>query len=84
MQLGNPSGATADPNNHDHYLIQRPVEAIDYSDQSGPAQLGELGFDFGGCRLERALLELLHRHEPAAGLLLGARRPYQPFQRFRL
>ena len=32
MQLGNPSGATADPNNHDHYLILRPVEAMDYSD----------------------------------------------------
>ena len=32
MQLGNPSGATADTNNHDHYLIQRPVEAMDYSD----------------------------------------------------
>lgn len=32
MQLGNPSNATADPNNHDHYLIQRSVEAIDYSD----------------------------------------------------
>ncbi len=32
MQLGNPSSATTDPNNHDHYLIQRPVEAIDYSD----------------------------------------------------
>ncbi len=31
MQLGNPSGATADPNNYDHYLIQRTVEAIDYS-----------------------------------------------------
>jgi len=35
MQLGNPSGATADPNNHDHYLIQRPVETIDYSDHLG-------------------------------------------------
>ena len=35
MQLGNPSGATADPTNHDHYLIQRPVEAIDYSDNLG-------------------------------------------------
>jgi len=35
MQLGNPSGATADPNNHNHYLIQRPVEAIDYSDHLG-------------------------------------------------
>ncbi len=35
MQLGNPSGATADPNNHDHYLIQRTVEAIDYSDTLG-------------------------------------------------
>ncbi|HUJ71135.1 MAG TPA: DNA/RNA non-specific endonuclease, partial [Verrucomicrobiae bacterium] len=35
MQLGNPSGATADPNNHDHYLITRPVEAMDYSDNLG-------------------------------------------------
>ena len=35
MQLGNPSGATADPNNHRHYLIQRTVEAIDYDDYLG-------------------------------------------------
>jgi DNA/RNA endonuclease G (NUC1) len=35
MQLGNPSNASADTNNHDHYLIQRPVEAIDYSDHLG-------------------------------------------------
>jgi DNA/RNA endonuclease G (NUC1) len=35
MQLGNPSGAMADTNNHDHYLIQRSVEAIDYSDHLG-------------------------------------------------
>lgn len=35
MQLGNPSGAITDTNNHDHYLIQRSVEAIDYSDQLG-------------------------------------------------
>src|SRR5437867_1251438 len=35
MQLGNPSGAVADPNNHNHYLIQRTVEAIDYSDNLG-------------------------------------------------
>ena len=35
MQLGNPSGATADTNNHYHYLIQRAVEAIDYSDYYG-------------------------------------------------
>src|ERR1700729_1306279 len=35
MQLGNPSGATADTNNHDHYLIQRTVEALDYSDNLG-------------------------------------------------
>ena len=35
MQLGNPSGATANPNNHDHYLIQRPVESLDYSDDLG-------------------------------------------------
>jgi endonuclease G len=32
MQLGNPSNANSDTNNHDHYLIQRTVEAIDYSD----------------------------------------------------
>jgi uncharacterized repeat protein (TIGR01451 family) len=35
MQLGNPTGATADTNNHDHYLIQRTVEAIDYNDNMG-------------------------------------------------
>ena len=35
MQLGNPSGASADTNNHDHYLIQRTVEALDYSDHLG-------------------------------------------------
>ena len=35
MQLGNPSNASADTNNHAHYLIQRPVEAIDYSDNLG-------------------------------------------------
>jgi hypothetical protein len=35
MQLGNPSGATTDTNNHNHYLIQRTVEALDYSDNLG-------------------------------------------------
>ncbi|MGZ4973971.1 MAG: DNA/RNA non-specific endonuclease, partial [Limisphaerales bacterium] len=35
MQLGNPSNATADTNNHTHFLIQRPVEAIDYNDTLG-------------------------------------------------
>ena len=35
MQLGNPSNATADTNNHAHFLIQRTVEAIDYSDALG-------------------------------------------------
>jgi uncharacterized repeat protein (TIGR01451 family) len=35
MQLGNPSGATVDPTNHDHFLIKRPVEAMDYSDHLG-------------------------------------------------
>jgi endonuclease G len=35
LQLGNPSGATTDPKNHNHYLIQRTVEAIDYSDNLG-------------------------------------------------
>src|SRR5690242_3224221 len=32
MQLGNPSNATADTNNHNHYLLVRSVEALDYSD----------------------------------------------------
>src|ERR1017187_6596319 len=31
MQRGNPSNATADTNNHSHYLIQLPVEALDYN-----------------------------------------------------
>ncbi len=35
MQLGNPSSASTDTNNHDHYLIQRTVEAIDYNDNLG-------------------------------------------------
>ena len=35
MPLGNPSSATANPNNHVHYLIQRSVFAIDYDDQNG-------------------------------------------------
>ena len=35
LQLGNPSNATADTNNHDHYLILRTVEALDYSDNLG-------------------------------------------------
>jgi DNA/RNA endonuclease G (NUC1) len=35
MQLGNPSNASADTNNHDHYLVQRSVEAMDYSDNLG-------------------------------------------------
>jgi endonuclease G len=34
MMLGNPSGASADSSNHAHYLIQRTVEAIDYSDNN--------------------------------------------------
>jgi DNA/RNA endonuclease G (NUC1) len=32
MLLGNPSNTTADTNNHNHFLIQREVEALDYSD----------------------------------------------------
>src|SRR6202012_498031 len=35
MQLGNPSSATNDPNNHNHYLVQRTVESLDYSDVYG-------------------------------------------------
>src|ERR1044071_5033114 len=32
MQLGNPSSATTDPNNHAHFLIQREQYAMDYND----------------------------------------------------
>lgn len=35
MQLGNPSGAIANTNDHSHFLIQRTVEAIDYNDALG-------------------------------------------------
>ncbi|MDB6057129.1 MAG: large protein, partial [Verrucomicrobiales bacterium] len=35
LLLGNPSGAITDPNNHNHYLLQRTVEALDYSDKLG-------------------------------------------------
>lgn len=35
MQLGNPSGAIVDTNNHNHYLVQRTVESLDYSDNLG-------------------------------------------------
>ena len=35
MQLGNPSNASADTNNFSHYLIQRPIEAIDYNNTLG-------------------------------------------------
>lgn len=35
LLLGNPSAASADTNNHDHYLIQRSVESLDYSDRLG-------------------------------------------------
>ncbi|HEX4349618.1 MAG TPA: DNA/RNA non-specific endonuclease, partial [Verrucomicrobiae bacterium] len=35
MQLGNPSNATSDSNNVTHYLIQRPVEALDYNNTLG-------------------------------------------------
>ncbi len=35
MQLGNPTGATADSNNHNHYLLQCAQYAFDYSDTLG-------------------------------------------------
>lgn len=35
MQLGNASGATADSNNHQHYLLPRDQYVLDYSDSSG-------------------------------------------------
>lgn len=32
LLLGNPSGASADTNNHSHFLIPRAVETLDYND----------------------------------------------------
>lgn len=37
MQLGNPSGAISDTNNHSHFLILRTIEALDYNDSRGQA-----------------------------------------------
>ncbi|NBU72137.1 MAG: hypothetical protein EBS53_11960, partial [Bacteroidetes bacterium] len=37
MQLGNPTGASADPSNHTHYLIQRSQYAMDYNDTTRQA-----------------------------------------------
>jgi DNA/RNA endonuclease G (NUC1) len=35
MDLGNPSNATSDTNNHSHFLVLRPVHAMDYNDGRG-------------------------------------------------
>jgi DNA/RNA endonuclease G (NUC1) len=35
LQLGNPSSAVVNTNNHDHYLLQRAVESLDFSDNLG-------------------------------------------------
>ncbi len=35
MQLGNPSDAKAEANNHKHFLVQRSVFALDYDDDEG-------------------------------------------------
>jgi endonuclease G len=37
MQLGNPTSAAVDPNNHTHYLIQRAQYAMDYNDTTRQA-----------------------------------------------
>jgi len=35
IQLGNPSGAIVDSGNHNNYLLQRTVDAVDFSDVHG-------------------------------------------------
>lgn len=35
MQLGNPTGASVDSSNHNHYLLSRTVDAVDYSNVLG-------------------------------------------------
>jgi len=34
-QLGNPTGAIADPNNHSHYLLEHPEYTLDFNDNLG-------------------------------------------------
>lgn len=51
MQLGNPSSATVNTNNHDHYLVQRTVQSLDFSDNLGEpvwASWDLTGSDIGG------------------------------------
>jgi len=51
MQLGNPSGATVNSNNLDHYLVSRAVQSLDFSDNLGEpvwASWDLTGGDIGG------------------------------------
>lgn len=47
LQLGNPSGATADSGNHTHYLIQRPQYTMDYNDTTHQANWVSWSFTSG-------------------------------------
>ena len=79
MQLGNPSGATIDTNNHAHYLILRPVEAIDYSDNLGQPNWASWDLTSGDVGSSGRSSELLHRHKPAPKLLWVPGDPTNPF-----
>lgn len=58
MQLGNPSNATADTNNFSHYLIQRPIEALDYNNSRGQANYEPIP------RRDRSLQDATQRCNP--------------------
>ena len=67
MQLGNPTAATVDTNNHTHYLIQRTQYAMDYNDTPHQANWVSCSYtstDTGGTSLQ-------HPYRPDTNLPAG-------------
>ena len=71
MQLGNPSNANSDTNNHDHFLIQRTVEALDYSDNLREPNWPSWDLTASDVGSSGRSSVSLSGYEPADGLLLG-------------
>src|SRR5258706_2598716 len=72
MQLGNPSNATADANNHTHYLIQRTMEALDYNDTLGEANWASWDLTAGDANRAVARPDSLAAHtQPPSGFQPG-------------
>ncbi len=66
MQLGNPSGAITDTNNHNHYLIQRPVQALDYSDNLGEPVWASWDLTISDVGTNARSADLLHGYQSTA------------------